>query len=533
MALQLLLLLLLTVSSECLTVGKKFVAVFPENIAFYHPSLPQNLLRVTALHDNTHVHVTNDLGLSLEGRDLQSGDSRTFKIDASLELSRTNLTHKVVSVQGDKPIAVEILSQKNKSIQTALLLPLEQLGKEYLVPPIPQILRTTMPQSNVTNEVTERSFFKLILVNGDEDNSITGPGGTDGGGGPISLKPRQVEQVWVEHSMVGTLVSGTARFLALFAHTCAVVLDCTCALLYTPLGPQNPNTSTFIVPSGLGQGHTFLLKASGGLKEEKLSSSGVKFEAPGPVVLQGPGRLLNLIPEEEFGSCFAVHTVADADNWAVVMAPTDSKDHVRMNNDPLTVSWTQVTATNYSWTNVPLTNRPNKTVFWHRSSLMAVWFLGQDAGAEFGNPAARLSETPDYRGCVVVPETLEVLDEQLSWQKSIQTCREKKMELISLKDLELQDHVYHKIQDLSIRDLNQTKLWMGLRRSSYSGRWYWISEEPLVHVDWAPGSPGSEDEGPCGQISFKDPKGPNWTHQDCCSEARPVCYRHPKLLKLD
>ncbi|KAK7886454.1 hypothetical protein WMY93_026075 [Mugilogobius chulae] len=511
---------------KSVTVGTKFVAVFPENIAYYHPSAPVNKVRVTAMHGATTITVTYDsnLGIGNIQDTLQSGDIRDIPIDAKSELDKKNSSN-VVIITGTNNISVEIVSQKNNSIQSALLLPVDLLGKEYQVPPIPNIQGTTSTASDVNNEVTERTQFKLILVNPFKDeNTITV------GGSSVTLQENQMVQVWVEQGMIGVnkVVSGTGKFLAVFSHSCAVQFNCTCGLLYTPLQPKATTTLTFMVPPPLYQGaSSYLLKTYDGVTEQFTSSSATLFHHQGSVVLQRPGLLLNLIPVEEFGSCFVIYTVADTTNWAVIMAPTNSTQHVKIS--PTTaVSWTAMAGTNFSHAEVSLSLNSGKHIIYHESALMAVWFLGKKVtGAWFGNPAARLSIYPDYRGCAVVPEELVVLPAEESWQKSIQACKDKGLELISLKNEEFQNHIYDKLQ--SDKD-GLTEVWMGLRKSSYTGRWYWISDEPLEHVDWAHGSPTDDDEGHCARINVTQRAG--WTLHECCSLGRPVCYKLPVLLTV-
>ncbi|KAJ0000632.1 hypothetical protein NQD34_012474 [Periophthalmus magnuspinnatus] len=522
MLVRLLLLLLLAASSECQSVGKEFVAVFLENIAYYHPSSSNNYFRIIALHNDTQVDLKADSMFSDSGK-LASGEIREFYVNPELELDKSQTSLKVVTIMADKNISVEILSYRNSSVQTALLLPKDQLAQEYHLPPIPEIQRTTVPEADVTNAVTERSRFKVILVNADQNqDNIIAVNGT--AGFSITLKPKEVAQEWVEDSIAGKVISGTAPFLALFGHPCAIYANCTCGLLFTPMLPTKPTDAIYIIPPAFSADIQVLMPSKG--KRETLSS--MRVNDPGPVVLQRPGLLLNLISEDDFGSCFAVHTVSDTQNWVVVMVPSDSTGHVHINTAIADTTWSAVSDTKYSWAKIHLD--PGKHIVWHESALMAVWFIGEKVQSTmFGNPAARLSIFPDYRGCVLSPEHVEILTQQSSWQESIQACRNLSLDLISLTDPTLQSNIYQKIQN---HKDNLTDLWMGLRKSSYSGEWYWISEEPLQHVDWAYGSPDEDDMRHCARISRTDPQRLSWTHHDCCSEARPVCYRHPTLLTI-
>ncbi|KAJ0066585.1 hypothetical protein NL108_015332 [Boleophthalmus pectinirostris] len=526
MFLQLLLLLLIPTCTEGMSVGVKFVAAFLENTAYYHPSPVYLSIWTMALHDGTDVTVTTSGSTPYTATaQLNSGQTQVFNITSELELDKSPTASKVVTITGTQNISVEILSSRNNSIQTAVLMPTAQLAQEYHLPPIPEIQRTTVPSIDVTNLVTERSQFRLILVNDDQNNNITLDGKS------VNLSPGEVKQLWVDDTMKGKVVSGQAPFLALFGHPCAIQVNCTCGLLFTPLMPSRGVSATFMVPAAFSA-DVQLLRASSGDRE---TMSLVTVSDPGPVLLQRPGLLVNLIPVEEFGACFAVHTVADAQNWAVVMAPSNSTAVLHVNADLVSPapSWSSVGGTSYSWAKIPL-DAGGTHVVWSETALIAVWFIGEKTpGTMFGNPAVVLSKTPDFRGCVLVPEQVQVLEEQGSWQESVAACRGQDLDLISLNDPRLQQNIYQKIQEQNQnQNLNLTEMWMGLRKSSYSGAWYWISLDDLQHTDWAYGSPGNDDPEHCARISLVDPQRFAWTHQNCCSQARPVCYRPPKLLTL-
>ncbi|CAL9706066.1 unnamed protein product [Knipowitschia caucasica] len=511
-------------SSEDLTVGRKFLVVFLENIAYYHPTPATNKIQILAVRENTQVIVTYPDGTPENRSTLTPGVPQTFSVPSQLELDRSETSTRVVSVNATEDVSVKVLNQRSNSFQTTLALPTDQLGTSYQIPPVPGIQMTTIPEEEVTNQVTERSQFRLVLVNaGDQDTQVNLKDRD------YTLAPGQVRQLSVEQNMTGTEITGDKPFMVLFGHPCAIQVNCTCGLLYAPLRPKATAALNYILPPPLltgAEGQSVLLKPSSGNSEEVSGS--MVFSDPGPVLLQRPGLLLNLVPKEDFGSCFSVVSVTGTSSWAVVLAPKDSTDKVMLGKSQnVTTSWTPVSGSDFSWTSVPLDQ--GEHVLWHKDGLMAVWLLGEKVpGLYYGHEAAKISKNPDYRGCVLVPEHIQVLDQQTSWQESIAECRSLDLELISFSDAMMQEHVYKNLKD---QDQEQD-LWMGLRQSSYSGKWYWISDEALNHVDWAPGSPGSEDEGQCGSISLSSSQGLKWKHRDCCKQAKAVCYRPPELVAL-
>lgn len=73
-------------------------------------------------------------------------------------------------------------------------------------------------------------------------------------------------------------------------------------------------------------------------------------------------------------------------------------------------------------------------------------------------------------------------------------------------------------------------VWIGMRRSSLTGEWYWLSGKPVNDTNWAEGEPGTVQDGQCAIMSLEHEKDPGWSDEDCCKDARPVCYSSPVFL---
>ncbi len=372
--------------------GQKFIVAFPENIAYYHPETPQNMVQITAWYDNTDVTITPYI-YHTTTKTLAAGQTQEFTLDARLELQRSEISNKTLHITSTNKITVHAISLRSSSMQTALVIPADKLGKEYLIPPVPKIQGTTEPPSKVTTAVIERSPFKLIIVNADQENSVTVEGEVPYA---VSLQPRQTAQIWVNEDKAFRVLKADHPVAVLFGHTCAIQHNCTCGLLYTMLPPAKEDELKFYIPPVLAEdaeAETFVLLSEGG------STSIKAFDPDSPVVttagtaiLYRPGLLLTLIPETDFASCSVVNPIPNTDTFAVIVVHKDFTDGVHIGSLPLqSPEWQKLKGTEYVSTRVPATD---KSVIWHPSSKMAVYFLGRKGSALFGNPAPIISKTP-------------------------------------------------------------------------------------------------------------------------------------------
>lgn len=115
------------------------------------------------------------------------------------------------------------------------------------------------------------------------------------------------------------------------------------------------------------------------------------------------------------------------------------------------------------------------------------------------------------------------------WQKSLKYCKDNDLELVSFPDTQLQKQIYEKI--VQVNNASLQELWIGMRRTSQTGEWYWMNKEPVTDTDWAEGEPGTVHDGQCAILSLNS-KGFGWRDAECCKDAHPVCYRSPVLLPM-
>lgn len=373
--------------------GLKFIVAFPENIAHYYPERPRNKVNITVLHNYTEVTIKSSTS-PLNTLILNAGHTEEIEPPYNLELSRSEISDKILHIISNNTIVVHVVHLKSHSVQTALVAPNDQLGTEYLIPPVPQINGTSQPTEQVTRHVTERGPFRLIIINTDQPNMVTVTGVVSKN---VSLEPHQVAQVWLKKEEGLRAVKATQPVAVLFGHACAVQHSCVCRQLYTILPPANHKEQTFYIPPFLTKDveaeTVVLLSERGSTHVRPYNASTPLFHTAGTAILYRPGLLLTLIPRTDFVACSVVNSVPNANNFVVIIVHKDLTAGVHLGTNSLKSSmWLQMNQTDYVSTHVALTS--HKNVIWHSSSQMAVYFVGHKNGTIFGNPAPIISKTP-------------------------------------------------------------------------------------------------------------------------------------------
>ncbi|CAN9514509.1 unnamed protein product [Ophioblennius macclurei] len=514
-------------------IGTEFLVAFPENIAYFHPQSPDISFWATAPFSDTKVTV-------LYNHDLLSFDkpinkSHHFPLSDGLELAREEVCNKSVLISSTKNISVFAASRKNNSVQTVLVAPTHSLGTRYLVPPVPSIQLTTSPATEVTRQVTEKSPFRIVIVNAGQANKVTLKGGDTEG---IELGPYQVAQVWLDQGQSLQSVEAEAPVAVFFGHPCAVRKPCTCSQLYTALPPATADTHDFFIPpflvSSISEGAAVLVSDGSGAESRAYSADSPVVRGASAALLYSPGLLLALIPESDLASCYMLGAMLDVQSYVVIMVKNSERDGVHLGAREVTDDWIPVTGTDY----VAIRHRlqevtDGRSVIWHAYSKMAVYFIGSNDGTQFGNPAPIISTTPDFRGCALVPEILHIGEVAYSWRESLRYCKDQGLELIRFPTQSYVDQVNSQLARMDLAYLDQ--VWIGMRRSSLTGDWYWAHADEAAATNrasatnwagatnWAEGEPGLVEEGQCAMMSTERNQDFLWRDEDCCREARPLC----------
>ncbi|XP_068999874.1 uncharacterized protein [Embiotoca jacksoni] len=377
------------------------------------------------------------------------------------------------------------------------------------------------PATNGNTEVTERGPFRVIIVNADVNNTVTIEGESSK---EVSLKPWQAAQLWVGEERVVTADNPVA---VLFGHPCSIRHNCTCGMLYAALQPAKEEAQTFFIPPHLAtdaEAETLVL-----LSQEK-SANTMTFDPESPmvktdgtVVLYRPGLLLSLIPEADFAGCYVVKSIAGTDDFAVIVVNEIDKDKVRIGTEPLVGSdWQKLKGTDY--VSVKVTLQSGISIIWHTSSKIAVYFLGRKDGTLFGNPGHIVGKSPDFRGCALTPLAVDIGETAMGWRESLKYCRDKDLKMLSFSNTEMHQLVSDRLIETKSDSLKE--VWMGMRRSSLTGEWYWVDGQPAGDTFWGDGEPGAAHEGQCASMSLKNKKFV-WSDEDCCKHIHPVCVKNP------
>ncbi|KAL0985329.1 hypothetical protein UPYG_G00155550 [Umbra pygmaea] len=298
--------------------------------------------------------------------------------------------------------------------------------------------------------------------------------------------------------------------------------------------PTNPNNRVVITALYSNTFVTVTMKDPSFIETQQLSA-GVPYDFLTTIgtELARPGLLLNLIPTASFSSCYLIQTITNVqNNQALLVVPTDQTQGVKLGNGLLTLTWTPMIGTGYSWGLAYLQAYETSHIIWHSSSKMAVYYLGETTNSVFGNPAASLNTDPDSMGCVVKPALVELGTQQGGWPESIQYCQTLGYSLVSLNTEEMLLSVASKLRESGLQAPGQHQAWIGLRRSSLTGQWYWLSQQNVSFTHWAKNEPGTTTEGQCAMM-FVDPDGNyTWSDQSCCEALPAVCYQGPTYLSL-
>lgn len=486
------------------------------------------MVQITALYDNTKITIKQH-SFDTSEKFQNKGDSKEYTLDARMEIFRAGISKRMLQIHSDKSITVHAINLKSSSLQTALVLPIGKLSSEYFIPPVPEIQRTTRPAEIVTTDVTERSPFKLVIVNAYMENEVKVEGSVPE---TFSFKPYEVQQIWVKTEKDLRKVTAKHPVAVLFGHSCAIYHDCTCGQLFTSLPPAQSDKRKYYIPPFLAkdaENESFLLLSKDNSnKVQAFDVNSPLVETEGSAIFYRPGLLINLIPETDFASCYVVNTISDTDSYAVIVVHKDLTDGVRVRNGPLeSTVWQDLKGTDFRSTSVALST--GKSAIWHTSSKMAVYFVGNKENAWFGNPAAILSHIPDFRGCVLSPEIVRIGKKADGWRESLKNCTDDQLDLVSFPETILQTQISNKVLQANTDNLQE--VWIGMRRSSMSGEWYWLNRAVVEDTNWEEGEPGPVHDGQCAIMSLED--GFGWRDEDCCKAAHPVCYKEPVFFPVE
>ena len=122
-------------------------------------------------------------------------------------------------------------------------------------------------------------------------------------------------------------------------------------------------------------------------------------------------------------------------------------------------------------------------------------------------------------------------EEAVGWPEALAYCRQRHMVQISFSTDDFLQHVTKEMekQKAEMKGKMKKEVWIGLRRSSLNGGWYWYDQAALDVTRWAANEPGRPAEGQCAAMNLDEY---NWSDQSCCKLLPALCYRKPLYFPL-
>ncbi|KAL7835801.1 hypothetical protein SRHO_G00281480 [Serrasalmus rhombeus] len=544
--------------------GRDFVTAFPENIAYYYPSYPINVLKITALNDNTNFSVTFN-GTNVDKGTLNGGQTKAVYLSSGVEEYQLNRSSKSIRITSNNDITVFSISRRGDSVQTNVVQPVGNLGKEYLIP-FPNFTEIILMLNNynVSNQTDSSgssspsqtyNFLRLLIINAeDKDNTVT-----------IKLKqskdttfklsPFELIQMQGNDSLVK--VTASANISVLLTHPCLDTYYCRCSIVIHQLRPANLLGDSFLVPPFYITNHSRMFLTSDQSVQLKYGSPplyGSQTLDPGKsdflpfyhlltdgfsnittsqlvsLRLINIGSLIDLIPVSMFSACYLVHTTSATKSQAVIIVETTQASYTRLDSGVSipTAEWTVINGTKYSWAAVDL-NLYRSYIIWHPFSKMAIYVFEKMATwIAYGGPAISIKEEPNPQGCLMSSAVLDVSNLSISWQASRQYCVDKGTQLASPSWANAHYYITQKLTEVGASG----QAWIGLRRHLLTREWYWQNGQGLDFSNWERGQPVIPEKGMCASMRMEPNGNYTWSSVQCCSSLKLMCYTPPRYFSL-
>lgn len=535
--------------------GDSFITAFPENLGYFYPNTSRSL-RVTALLDDTSVNIFYNGGSTPTQTNMQKG--QTVLVGFPTSVNQFDYSTQSIRITSDKYIVVHSVSGtdgvNNKSVQTNVVQPDENLDTHYLIPSLnyPNLLATFgISQPDIASK--RYGSIRLIIINAeDTENNITLVKNISGRIQieSFTIPSYQLIQLQVNASLM--MVNSSSKTALLLTHPCLEKPGCTCSMIVNQILPVRFQGQNFVVPSFPGITQRQLLTTSrdkaispsqnnisltanlAGLQSISDPDKSQYVTASSNVSLRliSPGLFIELIPENMFAACYLLHFYTN-NKQAIVIAKTDSKDEVHAGTETLqNAVWTEIPDTEYSSGRITLSDTSVMTVIWHPSSKIAVYILENTQETIFGGPAIPINLKPDKSGCVVIPGEFKVGEQPLKWAEALHFCANDQREFACPTDKALQVDLANSV------DTTDAEGWIGLRRSLMTTEWSWKKQTssssspspPVTYVNWADGQPQDKLKGFCASLSLDGTDDFKWKSTKCCEKKLPICYKPPTTI---
>lgn len=382
--------------------------------------VPLFQLYITSVNSNCLVKV-NIPGLRFtQEMQLTAGQGITVTLPKEVELSGTKRSRNTALIQATDDITVSSLNSKQYTADTSLVYPMNEWGTEYFV-----FTPTNSPPSMLK---------EFVLVNGKELNTVEVflraavrfEGRLYGVGSKLILvmDPFENAQIQSQGDLTGTRVSSQLPIGVYSGHMCTWRFS-KCNHVYEQLLPvQRWGTQFLVAPFSIqSQFDSVYIQASqstnvtvqfgrtilndvlqrGMIIEYKIQfPDGLNIIADSGIqvfflfngvrtsynVMYDP-FLVNLLPNNRFGSSYALDGIAGFDNRALLIVPTNEQAGILFDSFPLPgkSQWRVIKNSQYSWTELVYQPEAGGHKVTHASASFGVYSVGIEQVNGYGAPA--------------------------------------------------------------------------------------------------------------------------------------------------
>ncbi|XP_071435827.1 IgGFc-binding protein [Pithys albifrons albifrons] len=364
--------------SSSSSVGREFLAVFPQNDD-ESPSAELRLLLTRQGPSDTAASVELHGPFGTRKVTVRPDTTVPVSLPASLEVTGSRVANKTVVVRASADVAVVAMSAKSYTVGATALLPVPSLGTRYYVVTPMGIDTYGMAELVVVAgaAITAISITTTATFQYEGDTYV--PGAVL----RLFLQPYQSVQLQSSQNFTGTAVVADAPVAVLSGHTCVKVAaryDFVVEQLLptkawgrsyvVPPNPVQPGTDLVYVVTeednaityDSGSGEVTMAMAAGEARELVVShNSPLRLSAVAVVQVllfftgsswQDP-FLLVVPPITAHCAAFYLSSVPGYNNHAVLVTPTAAKTTVTLNHQPATTMvWHDIPGTEFSWAGI-------------------------------------------------------------------------------------------------------------------------------------------------------------------------------------
>ncbi|KAJ1132344.1 hypothetical protein NDU88_010658 [Pleurodeles waltl] len=221
--------------------GKEFITAYLKN--HNKPGPAHFEVFVTAYHDSTTVSITVNKSNFQKEFNVRKGETLIIPLSNHLEMLNVDIYDSTIIIRSNKVISVLALNSRDESSDTILVLPVNEVGKEYYV-----VTPSSGPQGQSKELfVANYDYPNTVDINLNGAVTFKGQNFKAGSNLKVSLQPYEVIQVLSNDDLSGTRILSTRPTAVASGHTCAGK-EPLCSHVSEQLLPVPRWGTTFVVP---------------------------------------------------------------------------------------------------------------------------------------------------------------------------------------------------------------------------------------------------------------------------------------------